>query len=109
MDDWARDPGVQIMRRVFRQMEKAQAEFLRDVGVSPWDERLRVWREKARVLLEKTWSKATESGVGLDEKFLADLYLRCLAWAMGCEDFKASSRALPMKEKIDRLIKESLQ
>ena len=52
---------------------------------------------------------ANAAGMGLDEEFLADLYLRCLAWAMGCEDFKAPSRTLPMNEKIDRLIKESLQ
>ena len=50
-DEWGKDPAVQMMRKVFRQMELAQGELLKAAGISIWDSRLRRWREVSRLLL----------------------------------------------------------
>ena len=51
-DDWGFDPSVRMMRRVYERIEMVQGELLKRLSISPFDPRLRRWREKARDYLE---------------------------------------------------------
>ena len=36
MDEWGKDPSVQIMRKVFKGMENAQHELLKPLDITSW-------------------------------------------------------------------------
>ena len=73
-DEFGHDPAIRGMRRVFAQMETAQRDLLTDAGLSPFDPRLRRWREAARPLFEQGWSKAIRQGLQLTEEEAGMLY-----------------------------------
>jgi hypothetical protein len=75
-DEWGHDPSVQVMRRLFKHMEVAQGELLEASNISPFDARLRRWREKALESFEKAWAYAAKSDFELKEDRAAALYSR---------------------------------
>ena len=77
-DEWGQDPSVRMMRRMFAQMELVQREFFDCIDITPFDDRLRQWRNKSRSLFEDSWADRQRSGEIPDEKMLVALYLDCL-------------------------------
>lgn len=107
-DDWGRDPSVKMMRRVFGRMEESQSRFLELMNISFFDNRLRLWREKAREIFERSWEKATQSGMNINEEKAAVIYVNCLAKVLHLDGIEIPSEALTCNEEIERLLKESL-
>jgi putative tricarboxylic transport membrane protein len=64
-DEWGRDPSVRAMRRVFAAMEKAQKEFINTLGFSPFDPRMRQWRERALAAFDASWARSGRAGAAL--------------------------------------------
>lgn len=107
-DEWALDPSVRMMREVFGRIEVAQNEFLQRLSISPFDTRLRLWREIALKFFEKSWVQAAKHGIGLGEEKAATIYIHCLARAINIEGTEVALEALPKDEKIKMLLKEIL-
>ncbi len=108
-DNWARDPSVQIMRRVFNRMEKVQGELLGRLCVDPFDARLREWRNNALQCFERAWVHAANRGIHLGEEKAAATYVHCLARTMVSEGISVPLEALPNDEDIQMLLKGVLQ
>ena len=104
-DEWGRDPAVQTMRKVFRQMELAQGELLEAVGISIWDPRLRRWREVSLAVFERAWANAARRGIDLREDQTSALYAHCLSRTMMREGIGASD-SRQSDETIKRLVEE---
>ena len=107
-DEWEHDSSVQMMRKIFSQMEKVQEELLRDLKISPFDQRLRDGREHARDLFERLWPIATRQGIVVGERDAALLYVHCLAHALCQRGVEAPTRVSEKDEKIVRFLKERL-
>ena len=99
MDDWGRNPEVKRMRRVFQEMETGQEKFLRSMRISPFDARLRIWREKARVLFDRLWPRAVSHG-NMDEDRMGRLYVHCLGRIMNDDGVPVPEGLLPEDEEI---------
>ena len=108
-DDWARDPSVQMMRRVFSCMEKQQGKLLQQLCIAPFDVRLRKWRASALVWFEQVWISAANKGIHLGEEAAAAAYAHCLGRAIASEGVSVPLEALPKNEDIAMLLKEVLQ
>jgi len=89
-DEWGKDPAVQTMRKVFRQMELAQGELLKAAGISIWDPRLRHWREVSLAAFERAWANAARRRIDLREDQAGVLYAHCFARTMMREGIGAS-------------------
>jgi hypothetical protein len=74
MDEFGYDPAIRTMRRVFSHMEAASKELLAAAEISPFDPRLRRWREAARELFERGWAKAAQKNMPLTEDEAGILY-----------------------------------
>ncbi len=107
-DEWDHDPSVQMMRKVFSQIEKAQGELLRDLEISAFDQRLRNGREHARGLFERLWPLAAKKRIVVGEKDAALLYVHCLAHALSREGVGAASKVLEGNQEIIRFFKENV-
>jgi len=107
-DEWDYDPSVQMMRKIFSEMEKGQEELLGGLKISPFDQRLRDGREHARDLFERLWPLATRRGVVTGEKDAALLYVHCLAHALSRGGVEAASKLLEEDEEMVRFLKENL-
>lgn len=94
-DTWGSDPSVQWMRRVFREIERRQQDLLRRLNLSAYDHRLRPWRERALVLFENAWVKASREGITLDDKKAGELYVSGLLRILRSEGIVA-----PMSSKV---------
>jgi hypothetical protein len=105
-DAWGRDPSVRLMRRVFTAMEEGQKDFLRTLGLSPFDYRLRRWRERALAAFEASWAWSARAGVELGETEAGALYVRCLGKIMAGEGMKGLPGSLPENEKLMRILRE---
>ncbi len=105
-DDWDQDPSVQSMRRVFAHMETAQEKLLGRLNISPYDNRLRRWREEARTLFERAYALAAKRGVALSEEYLASIYLHCLGQALSLDGIEIPSDALTIDKGIISFISE---
>lgn len=106
-DPWACDPQVRAMRSIFAALEKAQAGFLDQLGLDPWDPRLRAWRSRARRRFRAVWPRVLERGLARDPEGAAGLYLRCLARSLE-SDGAAPPDAAPLDEELDNLLREML-
>jgi hypothetical protein len=106
MDQWGRDPSVQILRKIFKAMEKTQHEFLKGLNIRPYDLRIRRWREQALALFERTWDVANQLGVTMNEQTASAIYVHCLAKIMGSEGINIPAGILPEVEKELRVFKE---
>jgi hypothetical protein len=105
-DDWGRDPQVRYMRRIFGNMEAAQKAFLERLGIVPFDERLRRMREAALHQMEQVWTMATRRGIAIQEDEFGSLYLHCFARLLQSRGLEMPPEALPVNEKIAKLLKE---
>ncbi len=106
LDQWEKDPSVQIMRRVFKGMEKAQHELFKGLSIAPYDLRIRRWREQALALFERTWGTASQMGITVDEHTASSIYIHCLAKIMGSEGIRIPAGILPDAQKELRVLKE---
>ena len=108
-DEWAKDPSVRMMRKVFEKMEGVQSAILADLNVSPFDERVRPWREKALIIFERLWSCATREGMPMDENVAADIYAFSLTRVMGSDGMEIPERLLPRQTDISKIFEEAFR
>ena len=106
MDEWGKDPSVQIMRRVFKGMEKAQHDLLKRLDIIPYDLRIRRWRDQALALFEKAWGVANRMGITMDEHTASAVYVHCLAKIMGAERINIPAGILPESKSVEMILKE---
>jgi hypothetical protein len=106
MDQWGMDPSVQIMRKVFKGMEKAQHELLKRLDIIPYDLRIRRWREQALALFERTWGIANRMGITMNEHMAPAIYVHCLGKIMGSEGINIPPGILPEVENVEKIFKD---
>lgn len=105
-DEWGRDPSVRVMRQVFHRAEVAQEELLAGLSISPFNPRLRGWRETALELFEQAWNTASRRGHFVGEEEVAALYVQCLLRILARDGVAVAPEVIPENEKIARLLKE---
>jgi hypothetical protein len=105
-DEWGRDPSVRTMRRVFASMEGAQKRLMKDMGLSPFDQRLRRWRERALAAFDAAWARGARNGVELNETEAGELFVHCLGMIMTREGMEAPAEMLPRSEKLQKILRE---
>jgi len=98
-DDWDRDPSVRAMRRLFARMESQQKELLQQLGMSPYDPRLRSCREGARALFERMLSRFAE-GQGRAEEDTAALYIRCFIQTLRQHGLRVPEEAIRIHDAL---------
>jgi hypothetical protein len=108
-DEWARDPSVQSMRRVFARMEEVQRKVLDGCAVSAVDPRLGPWRKAALHLFEETWGRLVRRGVNLDEGQMADVYSYCFAEVLKRKGITVPPQLLPGDIVLESRVKEAMQ
>ena len=108
-DEWGHDPSVQSMRRVFSRMEAIQREVLGRSTLSPFDGRLRGWREEALTLFERAWARATKGNVTTGEEELARLYAYCILRVLRTKGIEVGSEALADDDKLIKFVDEGLR
>jgi hypothetical protein len=106
MDEWGKDPSVQIMRKVFKEMEKAQQELLKRLDLIPYDLRIRRWRERALAFFERAWGIADRVGILMNEHTASLMYVHCLAKVMSAERINIPPGILPEAKDVERILKE---
>ena len=106
IDEWINDPSVQIMRNVFKGIEAAQDELLERLNISPYDLRIRSWREKALIIFEEAWGIAMGMGINMGEKTSSSVYLHCLAKVIDPDRSKIPEGMLPEGQEIEILLRE---
>lgn len=106
MDDWGRDPSVQAMRRIFKEMEKSKNEIFVRLNVPSFDLRIRGWLQKTLAAFEKTWSVANQMGVAMDEKRASLIYAHCLSKIIGSEEAEIPGDLVPEDKETERLLNE---
>ena len=107
--DWGSDPQVRHLRRMFADIEAAQTRFLKSINISPFDDRLRRWRDAALKLFEKTWVLSVRQGLSVGEREVSRMYLHCLAHFLRLNRIDVSQEVLPASEDMSGLIKEALK
>ena len=105
-DEWATDHSVQMMRAVFEKMEGAQSAILADLNVSPFDERVRSWRERALIIFERLWSCAMRKEMLIDEEEAANIYVFSLTRVMDSDGMEIPEKLVPCQPDISRLFEE---
>jgi hypothetical protein len=105
-DEWGKDPSVQIMRRVFQEMEKAQHQFLARLNIQPYDLRMRKWRDQALSLFERAWGIASRMEVPIDEQTASAVYVHCLAKIISSEGIKIPAGVLPEAKDVESIVRE---
>ncbi len=108
-DTWGYDPQIRYMRGVFAAIEKAQKGFLSAVGISPMDERLRLFRKTALKFFEYSWAYAMQRGLEGDEGSAVAIYILCLARAMSEQRIGIPPESLPEDPNIKKLVEEALK
>jgi hypothetical protein len=103
-DEWGRDPSVRAMRRVFAAMEAAQKEFIKNLGLSAFDQRLRRWRERSLGVFDVLWARAAGADVELSEEEAGALYVQCLGKTMAGEGMDVPLEILPHSEKLKKIL-----
>ena len=106
MDEWGRDPSVQAMRKVFKGMEKSLEKILGQLDISPYDQRIRGWLEKALAKFETSWGVANHMGIIMNEKIAPVVYTHCLAKIIGSDGIEIPEGILPEEKDTARLIHE---
>ncbi len=85
MDRWEQNPEILMMRQVFRQLEAAHDELMAKLKISVFDQRLPVWRQRARVLFEKLWYQHVKPTGNGGETQAGVVYTHCLARVMAAD------------------------
>ncbi len=105
-DKWGSDPQVRFMRGIFSRIEKAHWEFLEKLGLSPFDLRLRRWRDGALYLFEKSIPNLQVFGLCFDD-VAERLYLSCLAEVMERTGFPIERSLDPRDETMKEILREA--
>jgi len=105
-DEWGKDLSVRVMRGVFAAMEAAQMKFIETLGLSPFDHRLRRWRERALAAFDASWARSARSGVDLTETEAGALYVQCLGKIMTREGMDVPPEILPQSERVKKIMRE---
>lgn len=108
-DEWGQDPSVQMMRRIFSLMEKAQGEVMERLSISPFDPKLRRIRSRARDFFEETWPIAIRKEIVSNDQETVRLYLSCLRYAMQLNGFRISDQAFSQDERMEQFLREILR
>lgn len=108
-DEWGHDPSVQMMRRIFFSMEKAQSDLLGSLSLSLYDPRLRRARSRSRDLFEQTWPAALKKEIVANEKVAGLLYMHCLVHALDENRVSVPDQVWPKNERIVAFLKENLR
>lgn len=108
-DEWAKDPSVRMMRKVFEKMESAQSAILADLDVSSFDERIRLWRERALIIFERMWSYAARKGIPVDENKAANIYVFSIVRVMGSDGMEIPENLLPRQPDISKIFEEAFE
>ena len=106
IDEWGKDLSVQNMRKVFKEMEKAQHELLKRLDITPYDLRIRRWRDQALALFERACGVANRMGITIDEHTASAVYVHCLAKVMSGEQIDIPPGMLPEAKSVERIFKE---
>jgi len=106
MDEWGRDPSVRSVRDMFSRMEAAQGRLLEQLNLSPFDGRLRGARDAAKHLFERSRAHANARHVNMEGHQVAQLYVYCLASALGAWGIRVPDELLPKEEHFRALIRE---
>ena len=105
IDEWGKDPSVQIMRKVFKGMENAQHELLKRLDITPYDLRIRRWRDQALALFERACGVANRMGITIDEHTASVVYVHCLAKVMSADRINIPPGILPEAKSVERILK----
>lgn len=108
-DQFAGDPQVRYLRRVFAGIEWKQRELLERIGISLTDYRLKRVREAALKHFEKAWMLAGRRGVTETEDEIGNLYVLCLARILAGNRISVPDKFLPSNPKMNDVIKEIFQ
>lgn len=108
-DEWARDPSVRVMRKIFEKMEDAQSVFLTELNVSSFDERVRPWRERALAIFERLWSYALRKGITMDENEAANIYVFSLTRVISSDGLEIPGRLIHRQPEISKLFEEAFK
>lgn len=108
-DNFGADPQVRYLRQVFGYTETAQADFLHRLNISPFDDRLRRWREASLKLFEKVWMLSSNRGIPAEKERVSKIYLYCLAHFLKLNRIGVPPEILPVDENIESLMKEVLK
>ena len=106
MDEWGRDSSVRAMRGIFKTMEAAVDDLLKQLNISPLDHRLRGWLEQALAKYERAWVEARRQGIPMDEKKATAVYGHCLAKAIGADGIKLPENRFATEKDVESLINE---
>ncbi len=99
-DEWAQDPSVQTMRRIFAGMEEAQKQLLNDLGLGGFDPRLREVRTQARVLFDRLWPEAVRSRLVAGEERPVLFYMHCFCRMLTQRGIEVPSHVFRSNEKV---------
>ncbi len=105
-DEWGKDPSVRVMRQVFHHLEVVQGELLAGLNISPFNPKLRSWREAALELFEQAWSRASGRELFVGEEEAAALYVQCLLRILSKDEVAGASEVISENEKIKGLLEE---
>ncbi len=105
-DEWEKDPSVRVMRKVFKGMEEAQHELLKRLDITPYDLRIRRWRDEALTLFERACGAAGRMGIAIDEHAASLIYVHCLAKIMSAQRINIPLGILPDAKDVERIFKE---
>jgi hypothetical protein len=108
-DNFGADPQDRHLRQIFGYIETAKADLLHCLKISPFDGRLRRWRDAALKLFEKVWMLSSERGITSEKEKISRIYLHCFAHFLKLNRIVVPIEVLPVDENIDSLIKEVLK
>lgn len=114
-DEWGRDPSIQIMRKVFKKMETSQEGFFNSLNISPYDSRIRAWRERALIIFEKMWGYAAQRGIMVNEEIAGNIYIVSLARVVEStrgtksNGIEIPKELIPDNREINNLFKEAFK
>ncbi len=109
MDRWEQNPEILMMRQVFRQLEAAHDELMAKLKISVFDQRLPVWRQRARVLFEKLWYQHVKPTGNGGETQAGVVYTHCLARVMRDAGIRVQGSFLPAGDVFERFFQEELR
>ena len=106
LDEWGRDPSVQGMRKVFREMEQRQESLLKQLNISMVDFRLRNWRERALFLFNNAWTRASRLGISMDVDKAGTVYVAGLLKVLQREGIVLPDALVSYDADIEMLFEE---
>ena len=108
-DEWARDPSIRSMRRLFSRMEAIQEDLLRRSNLPPFGGSLRSLREEARSLFERAWVLSAKANPRMEEEELARLYAHCFLRVLRLKGIEVPSDVFEEDERLTKWVDEGLR